>query len=108
MGETREQELRRKIRELVAQYYEEIKKPEQEKPYQDGDRIAYASRVYDEKEMLSLTDAMLDFWLTTGRFADQMRSEACTPGKQRFLGKSSCIYGADFAAAWRKTGSAGG
>jgi len=27
--------------------------------------------VFDEKEMMALTDATLDFWLTTGRFSDQ-------------------------------------
>ena len=71
----RENELREEIKALVARYYREIKQPEQEKGYQPGDRISYASRVYDELEMLSLTDAMLDFWLTTGRFADQLEKE---------------------------------
>ena len=46
-----------------------------EKVFQPGDRISYASRMYDEKEMQSLTDAMLDFWLTTGRFADQFEKQ---------------------------------
>ena len=32
-----------------------------EKPYHEGDRIPYASRVYDEKEMVNLVDASLDF-----------------------------------------------
>ena len=32
-------------------------------------------RVFDEKEMCSLTDAMLDFWLTTGRFSAQFEKE---------------------------------
>lgn len=36
-----------------------------------GDRVSYASRVFDEKEMQALTDAMLDFWLTTGRFSGE-------------------------------------
>ena len=66
-----EAEAREEIKGLVAQYYEQFKKPEQEKPFEEGDRISYASRVYDEKEMLSLTDATLDFWLTTGRFSDE-------------------------------------
>lgn len=66
-----ESEAREEIKSLVAQYYKEFKKPEQEKPFTEGDRIAYASRVYDEKEMMSLTDATLDFWLTTGRFSDE-------------------------------------
>lgn len=66
-----ESEAREEIKSLVAQYYKEFKKPEQERPFSEGDRIAYASRVYDEKEMMSLTDATLDFWLTTGRFSDE-------------------------------------
>lgn len=66
-----EAEARERIKALVAAYYDEFKRPEQEKPFVPGDRIAYASRVYDEREMCSLVDAALDFWLTTGRFSDQ-------------------------------------
>ena len=66
-----EQEAREEIKGLVAEYYNQFKKPEQEKKFEGGDRISYASRVYDEKEMLSLTEATLDFWLTTGRFSDE-------------------------------------
>jgi CDP-6-deoxy-D-xylo-4-hexulose-3-dehydrase len=63
------------IKAMVADYYREFKEPEQEKPFTPGDRISYASRVYDEKEMCALTDAALDFWLTTGRFSDQFERE---------------------------------
>ena len=66
-----EAEAREEIKGLVAEFYNQFKKPAQEKPFEEGDRVAYASRVYDEKEMLSLTDATLDFWLTTGRFSDE-------------------------------------
>ncbi len=66
-----EAEAREEIKGLVAEYYNQFKRPEQEKEFKEGDRIAYASRVYDEKEMVSLTDATLDFWLTTGRFSDE-------------------------------------
>ena len=66
-----EAEAREEIKGLVAEYYNQFKKPEQEKVFEEGDRISYASRVYDEKEMMSLTDATLDFWLTTGRFSDE-------------------------------------
>ena len=66
-----EAEAREQIKALVAEYYKEFKKPEQEKAFHPGDRVSYASRVYDEKEMMSLTDATLDFWLTTGRFSDE-------------------------------------
>ena len=68
-----ESEAREQIRELVGAYYHQFK--EKNHPYQPGDRISYASRVFDEKEMQSLTDAMLDFWLTTGRFADEFEKE---------------------------------
>ena len=70
-----ESEAREQIKTLVAEYYKDFKKPEQDKEFTPGDRISYASRVYDEKEMMALTDATLDFWLTTGRFSDQFEKE---------------------------------
>lgn len=70
-----EQEARLEIKELIEAYYTEFKKSEQEKEFIPGDRISYASRVYDEKEMCSLIDAALDFWLTSGRFSDEFESE---------------------------------
>lgn len=71
-----EQEARQQIKELVGEYYNDFKKPLESKDnFKPGDRISYASRVYDEKEMESLTDAMLDFWLTTGRFSKEFESE---------------------------------
>lgn len=66
---TNETEAREQIKTLVAEYYHDFK--EKKEPFKEGDRISYASRVFDEKEMQALTDAMLDFWLTTGRFSDQ-------------------------------------
>ena len=70
-----EAEAREQIKSLVAAYYKDFKKPEQDRPFAPGDRISYASRVYDDKEMCSLVDAALDFWLTTGRFSDQFERE---------------------------------
>ena len=70
-----EKEARGQIKGLVAEYYHEFKKPEIEKGFVPGERISYASRVYDEKEMCSLVDAALDFWLTTGRFSDTFEKE---------------------------------
>lgn len=67
---TNEAEAREQIKTLVAEYYHDFKEPmESKENFKPGDRVSYASRVYDEKEMQSLTDAMLDFWLTTGRFS---------------------------------------
>ena len=50
--------------ELVRQYYEACHK---KKEYMEGDRIPYASRVYDSEEMVNLVDSALEFWLTAGR-----------------------------------------
>ncbi len=68
-----EAEAREKIKELVTEYYHDFK--EKKNSFKEGDRISYASRVFDEKEMCALTDATLDFWLTTGRFADEFENE---------------------------------
>lgn len=70
---TSEEQAREQIKQMVADYYHAYKEKKEE--FKPGDRISYASRVFDEKEMCSLTDAMLDFWLTTGRFADQFEKE---------------------------------
>lgn len=67
-----EAEAREEIKSLVGEFYKEFKEPvESKENFKPGDRISYASRVYDEKEMQSLTDAALDFWLTTGRFSKE-------------------------------------
>lgn len=68
-----EAEAREQIKALVTEYYHDFKEKKNE--FKLGDRISYASRVFDEKEMCSLTDAMLDFWLTTGRFSEQFEKE---------------------------------
>lgn len=68
-----EEEARQQIKDLVTSYYHEFK--ENKRQFAPGDRINYASRVFDEKEMCALTDSMLDFWLTTGRFADAFEKD---------------------------------
>ena len=68
-----ETEAREQIKGLVTEYYHKYK--EKKEPFQPGDRINYAARVFDEKEMCALTDAMLDFWLTTGRFSEEFEKD---------------------------------
>lgn len=66
------EEARNFIKGLFAEYYKDfMQKPE----YKAGDRITYAARVFDEKEMCSLADASMDFWLTTGRFSDAFEKD---------------------------------
>lgn len=68
-----EAEARQQILEMVGEYYRDFK--QNKKEFAPGDRITYASRVFDEKEMQSLVDSALDFWLTTGRYADQFEKQ---------------------------------
>ena len=60
-------EAREKIFDEIREYYSAFMT---EKPYTEGDRIPYASRVYDEKEVVNLVDSALDFWLTAGRYCN--------------------------------------
>lgn len=70
-GKTKE-EANKEILDSVKEYYKTFMiKPE----YKDGDRISYASRVFDEKEMMNLADSMLEFWLTSGRYTDQFEKQ---------------------------------
>ncbi len=48
--------------------------------------IPYAGRIYDEKELISLVDASLDFWLTAGRYADKFEN-----GLANFLRTKYCL-----------------
>lgn len=68
-----EAQAREQIKNMVAEYYHTYK--ENKKEFVPGDRINYAARVFDEKEMCALTDATLDFWLTTGRFSDEFEKK---------------------------------
>lgn len=70
MSETQAKE---KILELVGEYYENYHK--KKKDFEPGDRIPYASRVYDEKEMQNLVDSALEFWLTSGRYTDEFEKK---------------------------------
>lgn len=68
-----EAEAREQIKALVAEYYHAFK--ENKEPFREGVRISYAAKVFDEKEMQALTDTVLDFWLTTGRFSELFEKE---------------------------------
>jgi CDP-6-deoxy-D-xylo-4-hexulose-3-dehydrase len=55
----------------AVQHYRNVHHPRQHKPFKEGDRLSYAGRVFDEREVLNLVDASLEFWLTTGRYSEQ-------------------------------------
>lgn len=70
-----EEDARNEIKLLVKEFYKDFKVPNTSHSFKQGDRIAYAGRVFDEEEMMYLTDAMLDFWLTSGRFSEQFETK---------------------------------
>lgn len=67
-----EQQARDEILNMVGQYCDTYHK---KKEYQEGDRIPYASRVYDRSEMCNLVDSALEFWLTAGRYTVQFEKQ---------------------------------
>ena len=78
-----EQQAREHILKLVEEYcgiYHNKKKP-----FAEGDRIPYASRVYDSREMVNLVDSSLEFWLTAGRYTNEFEKKLA-----EYLGVKYC------------------
>ncbi len=76
-----ESQARQEILELVGEYCDRF---HQKKPFEEGDRIPYASRVYDRHEMMNLVDSSLEFWLTSGRYTEQFEKKLAEYLKVRF------------------------
>ena len=67
-----ESQAREEILGMVKKYCDTF---HNKKVYKEGDRIPYASRVYDHEEMVNLVDSSLEFWLTAGRYTEQFEKE---------------------------------
>ena len=67
-----EQQAREEILGIVREYCDKYHVKE---PYKEGDRIPYASRVYNSSEMINLVDSALEFWLTSGRYTEQFEKK---------------------------------
>ena len=80
-----EGEARKKILELVKEYTDRYHN--QEKPFKQGDRISYASRVYDHDEVMNLVDSALEFWLTSGRYTEEFEKKLA-----EYLGVTYCSF----------------
>lgn len=78
-GDREEEQARQKILEMVAEYCRTYH--EKKEPFRPGQRIPYASRVYDRQEMVNLVDSALEFWLTSGRYTRQFEK-----GLAQYLG----------------------
>jgi len=82
---TRAQQLREEILAKVADYYDAAFGGPHE--FATGStRVPYAGRVFDEREIVSLVDSSLDFWLTYGRFSKQFEEDLAA-----FLGVKHCF-----------------
>ncbi|MEA4861810.1 MAG: lipopolysaccharide biosynthesis protein RfbH [Victivallaceae bacterium] len=77
--------LRREIMEKVAEY---SRLAHGGTPFVPGEsRLNYAGRVFDEKELCNLTDATLEFWLTSGRFTQEFENRLAA-----FLGVGHALF----------------
>lgn len=68
-----QKDMHNKILDMVKEYCDKFYN--QNKEYHEGDRISYASRVYDSAEMVNLVDSALEFWLTAGRYVDEFEKK---------------------------------
>ncbi len=58
-----------------------------DRPFEAGnDAVPVSGRVFDAEDMVSLVDSALDFWLTTGRFAERFEREFA-----RWYGVRECV-----------------
>jgi CDP-6-deoxy-D-xylo-4-hexulose-3-dehydrase len=79
----REVELREAAIKAAVAYYEQCHNVE--KQFAPGDRISYAGRVFDEREISNLVDSSLDFWLTSGRYVERFERDLAA-----YLGLEYC------------------
>lgn len=79
----RAQETKQKILELTRQYYKEEFGTKKE--FEEGDRINYAGRVFDEEELVNLIDSSLEFWLTSGHYTNEFEVKLA-----KYLGVKHC------------------
>lgn len=76
--------LKEEIFKKVKDFYNLSKTEEKFVPGKT--QINYAGRVYDEKEIINLVDASLDFWLTAGKYVREFEKKFAD-----FLGIKYCL-----------------
>ena len=65
--------IKKKIQELVREYYKETFAS---KTFVPGESpVPVSGKVFDAQDMLALVESSLDFWLTAGRFSDQFEAD---------------------------------
>lgn len=69
-----EAEAHARLLELVGEYCDTYHNQDNDRPFQEGERIHYAAKVYDRREMTNLVDSALEFWLTMGRYTNEFEA----------------------------------
>lgn len=75
---------RKEILDLVGTYYNEQFASKEFVPGKSV--IPFAGRIFDEEEIKILVDSSLDFWLTTGRYAEEFEAKFA-----EFMGQKACM-----------------
>lgn len=82
MEEKNQEYARQEILQLVSTYCDTYHQKSIE--FTEGQRIPYASRVYNHDEMVNLVDSALEFWLTSGRYTEQFERELAEYLRSKF------------------------
>lgn len=83
MDDNFESKLRQEVIAATVKYYDfQYRKQDTFSP---GDRISYAGRVFDEKEIVNLVESGLDFWLTSGKYTETFEKNLA-----EYLGVKHC------------------
>jgi CDP-6-deoxy-D-xylo-4-hexulose-3-dehydrase len=77
-------DIKQQILSLVKQY---AAAHHTRKPFEPGDRVNYAGRVYDGAELVALVDSALEFWLTAGRYTDELERKLA-----EYVGVKHCAF----------------
>lgn len=78
------QKIRGEILEKVQEYFQAAYEDRDFRPGEDG--VPVSGRVFDHEEFVALVDSSLDFWLTTGRYAEKFEREFA-----RWFGIRECV-----------------
>ena len=83
MDKKTEKQAREEILSMVKIYCDTYHNQQHE--FVEGQKIPYASRVYNHLEMTNLVDSSLDFWLTSGRYTKEFEEKLAS-----YLGVKFC------------------
>lgn len=91
-----ENDIKKEILDLVRIYGTE-------KAKEKDNKIRYAARTFDEKEIVNLVDASLEFWLTEGRYTREFERKLCEYEKVRYSNFVNSGSSANMLAFWALT-----